>query len=50
MITLLFGSTKFLNSGQGGVQVQGAEHVTKIDGVDGAISFEVVDGENEVCP
>jgi hypothetical protein len=44
--TLLLGAAKLLNGGAGGVQVEGAQKVTKVDGVD-AIALVVVDGESE---
>lgn len=48
LLTLLFGSSQLLDGGKSWVQVQGTQDVSNIDGINGASSFKVVDGEDEV--
>lgn len=47
-LTLLFGSPKFLDGGEGGIEVQGAQGVAEVDSVDSWCADEIVHVKNEV--
>ena len=48
MRTLLLGAAQLLDEGLGGVEVEGPESVSDVEGVDGACAFHVVHGEGEL--
>merc|ERR1712117_358194 len=47
LLSLLLGSSNLLNGLEGGVEVAGADEVSGVEGIDLAISLEVIDIESE---
>lgn len=48
-LTPLLGSTELLNELLGGGEVEGAEDIAQVEGVNGVATLEVVDAERELC-
>lgn len=50
LLSLPLGLSHLLAHGQGGVQVQGAQHLADLGGIDVALTLQIEDGEGELSP